>query len=121
MYIRMCIYVYIMSIRDVWRGQSTSFFKVTRIAEEYINQTPKRLHEEHNTTATLVDVTFTATLTEESVEVNNDLLLTENQKERSTTYLALKLLRLKYKQARSVSHKEFSNWLYCRKTYSYWT
>ena len=49
-----------MSIGDVWRGQSTSFFKVTRIAEEYINQTPKILHEEHNTTATLVDVTFTA-------------------------------------------------------------
>ena len=60
MNIRMCIYVYIMSIRDVWRVQSTTFFKVTRIAEEYINQTPERLHEEHNTALTLVDVTFTA-------------------------------------------------------------
>ena len=49
----------------------------------------------------------TATLTEENLEVNNDLLITENQKERNTTYLAIELNRLKDKQARLVSHKEF--------------
>ena len=55
----------------------------------------------------LVDVPSTATLTEENLEVNNDLLLTENQKERNTTYLTIKLNRLKDKQVRFVSHKEF--------------
>ena len=55
----------------------------------------------------LVDVPSTATLTEENLEVNNDLLLTENQKKRNTTYLAIKLNRLKDKQVRFVSHKEF--------------
>ena len=39
--------------------------------------------------------------------MNNDLFLTENQKERNTTYLAIKLNCLKDKQARFVSHKEF--------------
>ena len=47
------------------------------------------------------------TLTEENLEVNNDLLLTEKEKERNTIYLAIKLNRLKDKQARFVSHKEF--------------
>ena len=47
------------------------------------------------------------TLTEENFEVNNDLLLTENKKERNTAYLAVKLNLVKDKQARSVSHKEF--------------
>ena len=55
----------------------------------------------------LVDFPSEATVTEESLEVDNDLLLTENQKERSTTYLRIKLNRLKNKQARFVSHKEF--------------
>ena len=67
-----------------------------------------KLHqcEEDNTTpAVLVDVPSTGTLTEENLEVNNDLLLTENQKERNTTYLAIKINRLKDKQVRFVSHK----------------
>ena len=58
-------------------------------------------------THTHIYVSSTAKLTEENLEVNNDLLLTENQKERNTTYLAIKLNRLKDKQARFVSHKEF--------------
>ena len=41
------------------------------------------------------------------IYINNDLLLTENQKERNTTYLTMKLSRLKDKPARFVSHKEF--------------
>ena len=72
-----------MSSEDVRRSHSASFFKVTRRTEEDVNQRHKRLREEDNTTpAILVDVRSTATLTEENIEVNNDLLLTENQKER---------------------------------------
>ena len=55
----------------------------------------------------LVCVPSTAMLTEESLEVNNGLLLTENEKEKSTPYLAIKLNRMKGKQARFVWHKEF--------------
>ena len=97
-----------MSSGDVRHSHSASFFKVTRRTEEDINQRPKRLPEEDNTTlAILVDAPSTAMLTEEILEVNNDLLLTENQKERNTTYLAIKLNHLKDKQARFVSHKKF--------------
>ena len=72
-----------MSSEDVRRSHSASFFKVTRRTEEDVNQRRKRLREEDNTTpAILVDVRSTATLTEENIEVNNELLLTENQKER---------------------------------------
>ena len=97
-----------MSSGDVRHSHSASFFKVTRRTEEDINQRPKRLCEEDNTTpAILVDAPSTSALTEEILEVNNDLLLTENQKVRNTTYLAIKLNPLKDKQARFVSHKEF--------------
>ena len=97
-----------MSSGDVRRSHSASFSKVIRRTEEDINQRPKSLCEENNAApAILVDVASTATLTEENLEVNNDLLLTESQKERNTTYLALKLSRLKDKQARFVSHKDF--------------
>ena len=44
-------------------------------------------------------------LTEECLQVNNNLLLTEKQGERNTTYLAKKRSRLKNKQVRIVSHK----------------
>ena len=64
------------------------------------------MREEDNTApAILIDVASTVTLTEGNLEVNNDLHLTENQKERNMTYLAIKLNRLKDKQARFVSHK----------------
>ena len=95
-----------MSSGDVRRSHSASFLKVTRRTEEDINQRPKKLRKEDNTTpAILVDVPSITTLTEETLEVNNDLLLTENQKERNTTYLAIKPNRLKEKQARFVSRK----------------
>ena len=94
-----------MSSGYVRCSHSASFFKVTRRTEEDINQRPKRLREEDNTgPAVLVDVASTATLTEENLEVNNDLPLTENQKEGNATYLAIKLNRLKDRQARFVSH-----------------
>ena len=94
-----------MSSGDVRRSHSASFSKVIRRTEEDINQRPKSLCEENNAApAILVDVASTATLTEENLEVNNDLPLTENQKEGNATYLAIKLNRLKDRQARFVSH-----------------
>ena len=64
------------------------------------------MREEDNTApAILIDVASTVTLTEGNLEVNNDLHLTKNQKERNMTYLAIKLNRLKDKQARFVYHK----------------
>ena len=70
-----------MSSGDVRRSHSTSLFKVTRRTEKEINQRPKRLCEEDNTApAILTDVPSTATLTEETLEVNNDLLLTRIKK-----------------------------------------
>ena len=67
-----------MSNGDHRRSHSASFFKVTGGTEEDINKRPKRLREEDNATpAILVDVPSTATLTEESLGVNNDLLLIE--------------------------------------------
>ena len=87
-----------------------SFCKVTKRTEKDINQRPKRLDEEDNTVpAILVDVASTATLKEENLEVNNDLLLTENQKKkkRNKTYLAIKLNCLKDKQRRLVPTKNF--------------
>ena len=48
------------------------------------------LYLDNTAPAILVDVASTAALTEENLEVNNDLLLTENQKGRNTTYLAIK-------------------------------
>ena len=104
---------HITSNRNVRRSHSGSFFKVTSRTEEDINQRPEILHEEDNTApACLVHVASTVTLTEGSFEVDNDLLLTENQKERNRTYLAIKLNRLKDKQARFVSHKKLlTHWV----------
>ena len=67
-----------MSRMDVRCSHSTSFFKVNRRTEVDINQKTKTLSEEDNITpAILVDVPSAAILTEESYEVNNDLLLTK--------------------------------------------
>ena len=80
------IYIYIYQVS----GCQLSFFKVTRRTEEDINQRPKILREEDNTGPAIpVDVASTATLTEDTLEVNNDLLLTENQKQRNKTYIAI--------------------------------
>ena len=74
---------HIMASGDVRCSHSASFFEVTRRTEEDINQRPKRLREEDNTTpAILVDAPSTVTLTEEILEVNNDLLLTESKRKK---------------------------------------
>ena len=80
-----------------------------------------KLHqrEEDNTTpAVLVDVPSTATLTEENLEVNNDLLLTENQKERNTTYLAIKNQSFERQTGEICIPQIIFNSLCCRRTCS---
>ena len=91
LYKNIYIYIYIyIRYQGVRRSHSLSFFKVTRRTEEDINQRPKILREEDNTGPAIpVNVASTATLTEENLEVNNDLLLTENQKQRNKTYIAI--------------------------------
>ena len=49
------------------------------------NISTRDLKEDNTTPATLVDVPYTATLTEEFLEVINDLLLTKNQKHHKET------------------------------------
>ena len=73
-----------MSSGDVQHSHLASFFKATRRTEEDINQRPKRICEEDNTTPAIpVDVPSTVTITEKNIEVSNDLLITENQKEKN--------------------------------------
>ena len=72
-----------MSNGDVRRSHWQASSKSPKELRKIINQRPKGLHEEDNTVpAILVDVASTATLKEENLEVNNDLLLTENQKKK---------------------------------------
>ena len=69
--------------RDARLSQSDIFYKVSRRTEEDIKQRPKRLDEEYNATLrAIVNLLSTATL--KVFEVNKDLLLTQNQKERIT-------------------------------------
>ena len=99
-----------MSNGDVRRSHWQASSKSPKELRKIINQRPKGLHEEDNTVpAILVDVASTATLKEENLEVNNDLLLTENQKKkkRNKTYLAIKHNCLKDKQRRFVPTKNF--------------
>ena len=95
-----------MASGDVRRTQSANFFKTTRRNEEGINPKAKRPREEA-TPEVLVETASTLTLVEERTEVNPNLLLTEEQKEKKAHYLAIKLNRLKDKNLRYTSHKEF--------------
>lgn len=70
-----------MFSRDARRSDLVCFFEVTRRTAENIIYRHKRISEEDNTTpAILVNVPFKTALTKESLEVNNDLYLTEDQK-----------------------------------------
>ena len=98
-----------MSTGDVRRSQSANFFKTTtRRNEEDINQRPKRLRVENPTTTDiLIDAPSTSTLVEENVNNNLTLLVPQNHDEKTSNYLAIKLNRLKDKQVRFESHKDF--------------
>ena len=98
-----------MSNEDVRRNQSASFFKVARINEEDINKRPQRLVEETPATLSeiLAEASSKATLVEETVSINPNLLTTQNYNEKISNYLEIKLNRLKDKEARFESHKDF--------------
>ena len=73
-----------------------------------MNQRPKRLREENNPLPDIfVETPSTATLVEESITVNPKFLSPETHNQKSNNYLAIKLNRLKDKQVRFESHKEF--------------
>ena len=93
---------------DVRRSHSANFFKVTGRLEEEINQRPKRLREQNNPSPDIfIKTASTATLVEESSTVNPKVLSPETHNQKSNNYLAIKLNRLKDKQVRFESHKEF--------------
>ena len=97
-----------MSTGDVRRSQSANFFKTTRRNEEEINQRPKRFRAENPSTAEIVvDAPSTSTLVEENVNLNPNLLTPPNHDEKTNSFLAVKLNRLKDKQIRFESHKDF--------------
>ena len=89
-------------------SHSANFFKVSGRLEEEINQRPKRLREENNPSPDIfVETPSTATLVEEFSTVNPKVLSPETRNQKSNNYLAIKLNRLKDKQVRFESHKEF--------------
>ena len=81
----------------------------TRRNEEDIIQHPKRLREETPATPSeiLIEGPSTATLVEETVNINPNLLTTQNHNEKTSNYLVIQLNRLKNKEARFESHKDF--------------
>ena len=96
--------------RDVIRSQSANFFKVRKITEEYINQRPERLSEETLATPSeiLIEAPSKATLVKDkTVNINLNLLITQNHNEKTCNHLVIKLNRLKDKEARFESHKYF--------------
>ena len=96
--------------RDVIRSQSANFFKVRKMTEKYINQRPERLSEETPATPSeiLIEAPSTATLVKDkTVSINLNLLITQNHNEKTCNHLAIKLNRLKDKEARFESHKDF--------------
>ena len=97
-----------MPYGDVICSHSANFFKVTERLEEEINQRSERLREENNPSPDIfVETPSTSTLLEESSTVNATFLSPETHNHKSNNYLLIKLNRLKDKQVRFKSHKEF--------------
>ena len=97
-----------MTNGDVRPSHSANFFRVTGRLEKEINQRPKRLREENNPLPEIfIETLSTATFIEESNTVNPKFLSPETHNQKSRSYLAIQLNRLKDKQVRFKSHKEF--------------
>ena len=96
-----------MEVLDATNRQTS--FKVRRKNEEEINQRPKRLRKETPAIPSeiLTETPSTAMLVEETVNFNVNLLATQNHNEKTSNYLAIKLSRLKDKETRFESHKDF--------------
>ena len=99
-----------MSTGDVRPSQSTKFFRSSEKAGEETNQISKRLRQQdENTPGIILDVPSTSTVIEEESQPNLHLLFTEEQREKQTTYLAIKMNRLHDKNIRFESHRDFSS------------
>ena len=84
-----------MSTGDVRRSQSANLFNSSKKAGEKINQRSKALwQEDKNTSGIVLDAPSTSTLIGEEPQPNLNLLLTYKQREKQTTYLAIKVNRL---------------------------
>ena len=96
-----------MEVLDATNRQTS--FKDRRKNEEEINQRPKRLRKETPAIPSeiLTETPSTAILVEETVNFNVNLLATQNHNEKTSNYLAIKLSRLKDKETRFESHKDF--------------
>ena len=81
-----------MSSGEVRRSQSASFFRSSKKTGEEISHRSKRLRaKEENTPGIVLDAPSTSTLVEEEPRPNINLLMTDEQREKQTTYLAVKL------------------------------
>ena len=69
---------------DVRRSKSANIFKVTRRNKENTNQHPKRLCEETLATASEILEEAAATLIEETVNINPNLLTTQNHYQKTS-------------------------------------
>ena len=93
---------------DARRSQSAKFFRSLKKAGEETSQRSKRLRQEDESTPGIVlDAPSTSALIEEEPQPNLNLLFTDEQREKQTTYLAIKLNRLHQKDSRFKSHRDF--------------
>ena len=84
-----------MSTGDVRHSHSTYFFRSSKKAGEETSQRSKQLQEEDKTTPEIVlDAPSTSALIGEEHQTNPNLLFTDEQREKQTTYLAIKLNQL---------------------------
>ena len=83
-------------------------------AGEEANQRSKRLQQENeNTFAIVLDAPPTSTVIGEEPQHSLNLLSADEQREKQTTYLVIKLNRLHYRNTRFESHSDFL-WQYIR-------
>ena len=97
-----------MSTGGVRRSQSANFFRSLKKAGEETNQRSKRLQkEDENTPGIVLDAPSTSILIGEEPQPNLNLLSIDKQREKQTSYLAIKMNRLHDKNTRFESHRDF--------------
>ena len=97
-----------MSTMDVRHSQSVNFFWSSKKAGEETNQRTKQLRQENeNTPGIILDAPSTSKLIGAKPQPNLNLLSTDEQREKQTTYLAIKLNQLHDKNTRFESHRDF--------------
>ena len=100
-----------MSTGDIRRSQSTTIFDTFRKEKDSTNHTnkllSKYLREEDDNPAILVSEASTSTLITDNLKEDQNYLITPTFAERHKEQQAKKLNRLKNKNARYQSHREF--------------